>query len=101
MHIHNLPMGSATVAEIRGGEQFRGWDLDRYMTARLIDSVQALRYITLLAHSDPKRRKPPAPEPFPTPDKIHKKTKDAQPGSFAFIAKKLIAKGKKRKEGGG
>lgn len=93
-------MESATVASLRGGKNFRGWDLDRYMTARLIDSVQALKYITMLAHADPKKRKPPVPEQFPTPEKIDRKAREAKPGSFAFIANSLIAKGKKRKEGG-
>lgn len=101
IHVHNLPMGSSTMAEVRGGEQFRGWDLDRYMAARQIDAIAALRYILILANMDPKKRKPPAPEPFPTPDKPAKKQKDERPGSFAFIAKQLLAKGKKRKEGGG
>lgn len=102
LHAHHLPMESSTVAEARGGSQFRGWGPDRYMTARLIDSVSALRYITILANRDPKKKLPQPPDPYPIPDKRQdKKTKDAKPGSFAFIANQLIAKGKKRREGGG
>jgi len=101
LHVHNLPIDSATVAEIRGGEKFRGWGPDQYMAARIIDSLSALRYITLLAHRDPKRKAPPLPEPYPIPDNIQKKkTREATPGSFAFIANQLLAQGKKRKKGG-
>lgn len=52
------------------------------MTATLINAVRALIWVFTVAHSDPKKRKPQPPEPFPTPDKPKKTLK---PGSFAFI----------------
>ena len=99
-HIDHLTVESATVAEIRGGEQFRGWGADRYMTATLINAVEALRYITVLANSDPKKRKVEPPEPFPIPDGTSKRVRDSKPGSFAFIANSLMAKRRKQLEGG-
>lgn len=70
------------------------------MMARLIDSIQALKYVTILCNVDPKKRKPDPPDPFPLPDHEGKKKRDMRPGSFAFTAATLLAKSKKRKGGG-
>jgi hypothetical protein len=93
-HIHNLDYDSAFVAEVRGGQQFRGWDVGRYQMARVIDVLQVSNYLFILANSDPKKRKPKPPDPYPIPDEIKRVDK---PGSFAFIAKAHIAAVKKRK----
>lgn len=93
-HVRNLPIESATTAEVRGGQQFRGWDEDRYLSAALVNSLRTLIYIFILANSDPKKRKPKSPEMWPLPDEIKKQDK---PGSFAFIARAHIAAVKKRK----
>lgn len=83
MLIRNLPMDSATIASIRGGEQFRGWSMDRYMVAQLIDAVQENTYVTILA-AGPKR-KPKAPEPTHRPDTEKKKG-----NSFAAMAAQVF-----------
>jgi hypothetical protein len=93
-HVRNLDYHSAFIAEVRGGQQFRGWDEDRYLSAALINSLRTLIYIFILANSDPKKRKPKSPEMWPLPDEIKKQDK---PGSFAFIARAHIAAVKKRK----
>lgn len=64
--IKNLPLGSRTVALLRGGEQFMGWDVDRYFMAQLIDSVNRVAYTVTAANS---KRKPKAPKPTPRPSK--------------------------------
>jgi hypothetical protein len=95
-------MGSAFVAETRGGQQFRGWDLDRYFRARQIDATRALQYTLVLAHMDPKKKKPNPPEPVWVPDKTGLKPKKVhKPGSFAAIALARINAVKKLKERGG
>jgi len=99
LHARNLPMGSAFVAQLRGGPQFLGWDQGRYMTAMLIDVIRTFQYVFILAHVDPKKKKPAPPEPFPLPDKTAR-TKVHKPGSFGFIAGTMLAQVKKRKEGG-
>lgn len=99
LHVNNLPMGSAFVAETRGGYQFVGWDQDRYMMAGLIDAVRVLQHILILCNIDPKARKPTPPEPYPLPDDVKRKKVDA-PGSFAFIAKAKLAEAKRLKEAG-
>lgn len=99
-HIKILPVGSAFVAEVRGGQEFRGWDEDRYQMAALIDAIRILQYIFVLANIDPKKKKPKPPEPYPTPDKATKHKQPDKPGSFAFIAKSALAAAKRRKEGG-
>lgn len=100
MHINNLPMGSATKAEMRGGQEFRGWDEDRYMTASLINGEKISQYLFTLAHSDPDKRKPDPPEMYPLPDKAVRTKSASKPGSFAFIAKARIAAARKKKQEG-
>lgn len=98
IHIKYLPMESAFVAALRGGRQFRGWDEDRYQTAALINSIRALGHNFVLANSDPKKRKPQPPDPWPLPDDTTKTKPRDKPGSFAFIARDLAARAKRRKE---
>jgi hypothetical protein len=101
VHIKHLPIGSAFVAENRGGQQFRGWDEAQYMTAGLINAVRSLQYVTVLANSDPNKRKPGPPDPYPTPDEgVRRKyrRKSDHPGSFGFMAKARLAGVRKLKE---
>lgn len=69
MLVNQLPLGSRTVAALRGGEQFIGWDADRYFLATLIDAVNQVSYVTAAANS---KRKPKAPKPVPRPSKVQK-----------------------------
>jgi hypothetical protein len=103
MHVMNLPIESAFMAEIRGGKEFRGWDEGRYMLASIYNVINILKYITILANSDPKKTTPEPPEPFPTPDNLvaRKKSGGHKPGSFGAIALDLLGKAKKRKAAGG
>lgn len=98
IHIKWLPMESAFVAEHRGGRQFRGWDEGRYQTVALINAIRVLTHLFVVANSDPKKRNPPLPEPWPVPDAVSKTKPKDKPGSFGFIARDLAAKGKRRKE---
>lgn len=83
--IRNLPVESATVAELRGGAEFRGWDGDRYMTADLIDAVRELIYVQVASKS---KRKPPPPKPFERPDAIVEKKQ--QGNNFAAMARAAL-----------
>lgn len=62
--VRNLPIESRTVAALRGGEQFVGWGVDRYMMAQLIDSVNSTAYAVVASNS---KRKPKAPKPVRRP----------------------------------
>lgn len=99
-HIKYLPMGSAFIAEQRGGQQFRGWDQSQYMTATLIDAVRTLTYAFVLAHVDPDKTRPKPPAQYPVPDKVKVQTAE-DPGSFSFIVKMHLAAIKKKKREGG
>lgn len=68
--IRQLPLGSATVAAIRGGIEFRGWDVERYHTAAIIDAVIENTYVLIAANSE---RTPKSPKPTPRPDDKAKK----------------------------
>ena len=91
--IRGLPEGSRFNAEQRGGVQFRGWDMDRYISVALVNAVRGLQYTYVSAHS---KSRPKPPEPFPIPDQPEKK---AGSNSFAFVAAQKIAAARKLKGG--
>ena len=64
--IRQLPPESRTFAALRGGEQFVGWGVDRYLMASVIDAIQQNTYAFIAANS---KRKPKAPEPVKRPSK--------------------------------
>ena len=84
--IRQLPEDSATIAELRGGPQFAGWDTDRYLTAQLIDSVRENTWVLIAANS---KKKPKHPEPMPRP-KVDAPKKTNQ---FAAMARAAYRKG--------
>jgi hypothetical protein len=67
--IKGLPLESATVAAMRGGDEFRGWGLDRYHSASLIDAVNYNTYAVIASNSGKRRPKPPEPVYRPKPMK--------------------------------
>jgi hypothetical protein len=79
--VRQLPLESATVAAIRGGHQFRGWGVDRYMMANVVDAVNENTYATI-AVSGATKRKPKQPEPVWRP----KGLKDGKPKRSTFAA---------------
>lgn len=83
--INQLPLASRTVAVLRGGDQFLGWDVDRYFMANLIDSVNQVAYVTAAANS---KRKPKAPKPTPRPKRINKDAAQNNPFRRQLAAKK-------------
>lgn len=92
--IRQLPLESATVAAIRGGPEFRGWGLDRYLTAQTIDAIRENTHATLIASGNLKRKpKPPEPTYRPENDKAKKKG-----SSFAVMARGFFKAATKPKE---
>ncbi|AMS00924.1 tail assembly chaperone [Mycobacterium phage Loser] len=95
-----LPKDGAFYAERRGGQQYRGWDGQLNALADIYDVIQAGNHLFMLAHRDPNKAKPKAPQPYPRPDDI--KTKDAapKPGSFAamVVAAKKAARERRERE---
>lgn len=88
--VRQLPLGSRTVAALRGGSQFIGWDVDRYFLAQLIDSVNRVAYTVAAANS---KRKPKTPKPTPRPTRAQKGTGESNP------FRQQLAKAKKAKGG--
>jgi len=64
--IRQLPLESRSVALRRGGEDFVGWGIDRYMFAQLIDAVQMTTHAVAQSNS---KRKIKAPKPVYRPGK--------------------------------
>lgn len=69
--IKQLPPSSRTVAALRGGPVYLGWDADRYMFASLIDAVNQNTHAVIAANSG--KKKPKAPKPFPRPEATSKR----------------------------
>ena len=84
--VRQLPPESATAAELRGGPEFRGWGPDRYLTALLIDAVQANTFAFVAANS---KRKPSPPQPVDRPESRSRRPRGG--GGFAAIAKQKLA----------
>lgn len=95
--IIHLPTDGAFFAARQGGQEYRGWDTDRYALVAMVNAQRAGNHIQVIVNSDPKRSKPKPPEPFPTPgDNARKKT--IKPGSFAAIAASMMDAQKRKKE---
>ncbi|ASR86134.1 tail assembly chaperone [Mycobacterium phage BobSwaget] len=95
-----LPKDGAFFAERRGGQQFRGWDEDRYALADIYDAVQAGNHLFMMANRDPNKAKPKAPKPYPRPDDTKPKDTAPKPGSFAamVVAAKKAARERRERE---
>lgn len=89
LYIRALPADSATVAAMRGGLEFYGWDLDVYMLANLLDAIRENTYVTMMAAGPKKKPKPP--EPFQRPGSEKKK----QQNVFVSMARAAYLKGMK------
>lgn len=87
--IRQLPMESNTTAQMRGGEEFRGWGVDQYLLANLTDAVNAATYAIVASNS---KSKPKPPEPVYRPDKA---TKKKRANSFAMMAARQMAAARK------
>ena len=93
----HLPTEGAFFASRRGGQQYRGWDVDRYALVSLVNAQRAGNHILLMVNRDPKKSKPKPPEPFPTPDS-EEQSRTPKPGSFAAVAASMLAAQRRKKE---
>ena len=95
--ILHLPTDGAFHAARMGGQEFRGWDADRYALKAIVDGVRVTNYILTMVNRDPKKKKPDLPDPFPSPGE-KTTTTQSKPGSFASIAAAMMAAQKRKKE---
>jgi hypothetical protein len=99
--IDNLPPASATVAQMRGGQQFRGWDDGRYLNWMQTELVQQLLFAFVCANTDSKNKpKPPKNiyQPKTAEDILKEKLeRQAKPGSFASFISSGFAEIRKKK----
>lgn len=92
-YIRNLPVGSATLAAIRGGEQFRDWDVQTYMLANIVDVINHNTYAFVAANS---KKKPKPPKPVDRP--VSRVPSNPIANKFAAMARIVHARSKKRKK---
>lgn len=98
--IMHLPLGSCFNAARRGGQQYHGWDAERYALVDIANSLRMIQFLYTSAHIDPKKgRRPAIPSPFPTPDSEarEKAEKANKPGSFVHTL--LQAKSRQKRKG--
>ncbi|OBJ41340.1 hypothetical protein A5630_23060 [Mycolicibacterium mucogenicum] len=88
--IKYLPLESAYVAELRGGQRFRGWGHDRFQMVHLINQMKVLTFLFILANRDPKKSAPKPQPMYPMPEDKPETKPAPKPGSFAFIAHSLL-----------
>lgn len=84
-------MDSATISAMRGGDEFRGWDVQTYLLALIADSIRENTWTFVSANS---KRKPKPPEPVTRPDKPKQKG-----NMFSAMARQAYFKNRK-KDGG-
>jgi hypothetical protein len=77
---------------MRGEDDYRGWGIDQYMFASLIDSVRENTYAFLLANS---KKKPEEPKPAYRPG--NKDEKKSKPNSFGSMAAAVYTAANKEK----
>jgi hypothetical protein len=95
--VRQLPPGSRTIAMLRGGPEFRGWDAERYFLASLIDAVRDGNYAFMMANMDKKDAKKVAPpDPVPVPDRPAKKPRPKHRTMFAAVAAKQLEAARRR-----
>ncbi|AIG78467.1 Hypothetical protein AJAP_28145 [Amycolatopsis japonica] len=92
--LRQLPIESATVAQLRGGPEFRGWGITQYLLADLVDAVQFNTHAFISANS---KKKPKPPQPFDRPESRAKRKRGSN--SFAAMAMRRISAVAKRKKG--
>lgn len=87
--IKGLPLESATASAIRGGDEFRGWGFDRYLSATLIDAVRENTYAFIVANS---KKKPKEPEPMYRPKEKVRQRRSAPDPKNPFAQRLAAAK---------
>lgn len=80
---------------MRGSPEYRGWDIDRYLLAAVVDAIQQNTHAFVSANS---KQKPKPPEPVPRPGKDGKK---GPPKSQQFAAQAAMHLAAARRARGG
>lgn len=102
--VEHLPPESATMTALRnsltdeqiaeqadkGEPEKAPWSQLEQLVAGLSDAVRRLEYVTILANSDSKSKKPDPPEPIPRPGAKPRKPKSALSDRSAEVLFKLI-----------
>lgn len=77
--VRQLPPESRTTAAMRGGEQFNGWGVDRYLLTSVIDAINYNTYALVASNS---KKKPKEPQPAYRPSNKPQRGKDNETNPF-------------------
>ncbi|AWY06008.1 tail assembly chaperone [Rhodococcus phage Rasputin] len=84
--IRFLPTDSAYVAEQRGGQKYRGWDVRTYLAAASVNATREVGFITAQVNSKKRLSEPPMVETPDSEDREQRKRQEARKGPSAFAA---------------
>jgi len=76
----NLPHSSRTVAAVQGGAEYLGWDMNTYLLAALVESVQISNYMFAKVNS---KKRVKAPVPVPRPGDAERRKRENMNNPFA------------------
>ncbi|MFD8142612.1 hypothetical protein [Streptomyces sp. NPDC059708] len=80
--VGNLPIDSATIAALRGGPEYVGWDLNAYLLADVVDLLQWVQYTLIVSNAGKNAKKVKKPEAYKRPGA--KSRKKPNPFAAAF-----------------
>ncbi|AEV52147.1 RGL3 [Rhodococcus phage RGL3] len=86
--VRYLPTDSAYVAEKRGGQKYRGWDIRTYLQAASVNATREVGFITAQVNSKKRLTDPPLVETPDSEDREQRKRVEARqaPNAFAALA---------------
>lgn len=77
-----LPRASRTFAALQGGEEFRGWSIDTYLLAALVDGMNTNTFAFVKANT---KKRVKEPRPVPRPGDAERRKRENASNPFAQI----------------
>jgi len=77
-----LPQASRTFCAIQGGDEFRGWSIDTYLLAALLDSMNTNTFAFIKANT---KKRVKEPRPVPRPGDAERRKRENASNPFAQI----------------
>lgn len=91
-----LPDESALQASLQGGQKFKGWGADRFLSAYTLETLMHLHHSFILSNTDKKNAKSvPQFQPLEIPGRDTKKLTKPRDGRFGGMVKTLLEQQKK------
>lgn len=83
---------------MRGGPEFRDWDVKTYMLASAVDAIREGTYALAVYNTDPKKKRPERPHPIYRPENVIDRQGKKKQNQFAAMARAALSAARNRKE---